>query len=145
MGTRAYVARQGWKDTPISLEEWSKAVHQSDDLEMRQSPDGEWTALLRGSSRRRLTWHDGYLAAHHTNARMAAAIFDLADRLHADVYSEHRRRFDSLADWQRRVGSVVVQRRSDSTASPVLASTSSAGWFAWIAVAVGFAMLMLAN
>jgi hypothetical protein len=143
MGTRAFVARHGWKNTPIGLDEWAAAVAQSDDLELHQAPDGELTALLRGSRRRRLTWHDGYLAAHHTDARLAAAVFALADRLHADVYSEHRHRYASFADWQRRAGTPAPEQRLGPM-SPVLAS-NSAGWVAWLAVAVGFAVLVMAN
>jgi hypothetical protein len=144
MGTRAFVARHGWKDTPIGLEEWAEAVLQSADLELHHSPDGELTALLRGSRRRRLTWHDGYLASHHTDARMAAAVFALADRLHADVYSEHRHRYASFADWQRRAGLAPVPAPRVGLMSPMLAS-NSAGWVAWVAVAVGFAVLVMAN
>jgi hypothetical protein len=143
MGTRAFVARHGWKHTPIGLDEWAAAVAQSVDLELHQSPDGELTALLRGSRRRRLTWHDGYLAAHHTDARLAAAVFALADRLHADVYSEHRHRYASFAEWQLRTGAQAAPQQLGSM-SPVLAS-NSASWVAWVAVAVGFAVLVMAN
>ena len=143
MGTRAFVARHGWKHTPIGLDEWAAAVTQSDDLELHQSPDGELTALLRGSRRRRLTWHDGYLASHHTDARMAAAVFALAQRLQADVYSEHRHRYASFAEWQRRAGGQASHERERAIA-PLLAS-NSASWLAWLAVAVGFAVLVMAN
>lgn len=144
MGKRAFVARQGWKNTPIGLEEWAEAVLQSTDLELRQAPDGEFTAVLRGSTRRRLTWHDGYLASHHTDARMAAAVFRLAEHLHADVYSEHRHRYASLNEWRRRSG---LPEHDDSpilSISPALAA-SSAGWVAWLALAVGFAFLLMSN
>ena len=144
MGTRAFVARHGWKDTPIGLDEWADAVGRSEDLELHHSPDGELTALLRGSRRRRLTWHDGYLASHHTDARMAAAVFALANRLHADVYSERRHRYADFTDWQRHAGLVPAQRQRVGPVAPTLAS-NSAGWVAWLAVAVGFAVLVMAN
>jgi hypothetical protein len=144
MGTRAFVARHGWKDTPIRLEEWAEAVQQSADLELHQSPDGELTALLRGSRRRRVTWHDGYLASHHTDARLAVAVFALAERLHADVYSERRYRYASLAEWQQRAAVPTAHRDNVLSFSPTLAS-NSAGWVAWVAVAVGFAFLVMAN
>ncbi len=75
---------------------------------------------------------------------MAAAVFALADRLHADVYSEHRHRFTDFTDWQRRVGTAPAQRQRLGAVVPVLAS-NSAGWVAWVAVAVGFAVLVMAN
>ena len=129
MGTRAFVARHGWKHTPIGLDEWVEAVGQSTDLELHHSPDGELTALLRGSRRRRLTWHDGYLASHHTNERMAAAVFALADRLHADVYNVHRYRYASLADWQLRAG-LPVERAHTLGPAPAVMPNNSASWFA---------------
>lgn len=143
MGTRAFVARHGWKDTPIALDEWAEAVHQSTDLELHQSPDGELTALLRGSRRRRVTWHDGYLAAHHTDERMAAAVFALAERLHANVYSERRQRYASLAEWQRHVGRPPAQQGVRMLSMSPTLPTSSAGWVAWLAVAVGFVFLVM--
>jgi hypothetical protein len=144
MGSRAFVARQGWKDTPIGRDEWAEAVHQSTDLVLHQSPDGDLTALLRGSRRRRVTWHDGYLASHHTDARLAVAVFALAERLNAGVYSEHRRHYASLAEWQLNAGTPAVQRDRVRPFSPALAA-NSAGWVAWVAVAVGFAFLVMAN
>jgi hypothetical protein len=144
MGTRAFVARHGWKDTPIGRDEWAEAVRQSADLEPHQSPDGELTALLRGSRRRRVTWHDGYLASHHTDARLAVAVFALAERLNADVYSEQRHRYASLAEWQLRAGPPAAQRDRPRAFAPALAA-NSAGWVAWVAVAVGFAFLVMAN
>jgi hypothetical protein len=145
MGTRAFVARPGWRDTPIGQEEWAEAVQDSTDLEMHRWPDGELTALLRGSRRRRVTWHDGYLAAHHTDARMAAAVFALAERLQADVYSEHRQRFASLADWHQRVGPADRHRTGRVLAVSPAPGTNSAAWLAWVAVAVGLAFLMIAD
>jgi hypothetical protein len=110
MERRAFVARHGWKDTPIGRDEWAEAVRQSADLEAHQTPDGELTALLRGSRRRRVTWHGGYLASHHTDARLAVAVFALAERLNADVYSEQRHRYASLAEWQLRAVATAAQR-----------------------------------
>ena len=145
MGTRAFVARAGWRDTPIGHEEWAEAVRQSTDLEMHRLPDGELTALLRGSRRRRVTWHDGYLASHHTDARMAMAVFALAERLQADVYSERRHRYASLEEWHQRVGPAAGHRAERALSmSPALA-TNSAAWLAWVAVAAGFAFLMMAD
>ena len=145
MGTRAFVARRGWKDTPIALDEWAQAVLESPDLELHQGPDGELTALLRGSRRRRLTWHDGYLAVHHTNHRMATAVFALAERLGAGVYSERRHRYADLAEWERRVGGAASSRSERGPAiSPALAA-SSAGWAAWLAVALGLALFVMSD
>lgn len=143
MGTRAFVARHGWKQTPIGLDEWAAAVAQSADLELHQASDGELTALLRGSRRRRLTWHDGYLASHHTDARMAAAVFALADRLQAGVYSEHRHRYASLSEWQQHAGAAPA--RQHPVAMPPVLASNSASWVAWAAVAVGFAVLAMSN
>jgi hypothetical protein len=145
MGTRAFVARPGWRDTPIGQEEWAEAVQQSTDLEMHRWPDGELTALLRGSRRRRVTWHDGYLAAHHADARLAAAVFALAERLQADVYSEQRHRFASLAEWHQRVGPAAGHRTDRVLAMAPALATNSAAWLAWVAVAVGVAFLMMAD
>jgi hypothetical protein len=145
MGTRAFVARSGWRDTPISLDELARAVAESSDFELHRGTDGDLRALLRGSTRRRLTWHEGYLAAHHTNARMAAAVFDLAARLGAEVYSDRRQRYADLADWARRTGEAAPgeERRAPSMQS-ALTNGRPEGWL-WLAMVIGLAVVLAAE
>jgi hypothetical protein len=103
MGLRAYVARSGWRETPITADEWHDAVATLPELEVHQvHGGGAVRAMLRGSQRRGLTWHDGYISANHVNARLAASMFVLADRLGAQVYSAHRRPYLDVADWEQR-------------------------------------------
>jgi hypothetical protein len=145
MGTRAFVARSGWRKTPISLDELAQAVAESPDLELRQGIDGDLRALLRGSSRRRLTWHEGYLAAHHTNPRMAAAVFDLAERLGAEVYSERRHRYADLADWARRTGEALPSGRERRGASMQAALAGRPQGWLWLAMVIGLVAVLAAE
>lgn len=103
MGLRAYLARSGWRETPITADEWHDAVVTLPELEVHHvQGGGPVRAMLRGSQRRGLSWHDGYISAHHANARLVAAMFVLADRLGAQVYSAHRRPYLDVADWEQR-------------------------------------------
>ncbi|MBI5258280.1 MAG: hypothetical protein HY855_17375 [Burkholderiales bacterium] len=108
MGLRAFVARSGWEKNPISAEEWWDAVATMPELSVHLGREGEPAfALLRGSQRRRVSWRQGFLCGDHVDRRLITVLFLLADRLGAQVFSEHRRVYRDLADWERR-----VQRRS---------------------------------
>ncbi|NRF70849.1 hypothetical protein HLB44_27975 [Aquincola sp. S2] len=103
MGLRVYVARSGWRETPITADEWHDAVVTLPELEVHHvHGGGPVRAMLRGSQRRGLAWNDGYISAHHANARLVAVLFVLADRLGARVYSAHRRPYLDVADWEQR-------------------------------------------
>lgn len=104
MGLRAFVARSGWNKTPISDEEWREAASTLPELSVHRGPEGGPVyALLRGSQRRRITLHHGFLCGEHVDRRLVAVLFVLADRLGAQVFSEHRRVYRDQADWEQRV------------------------------------------
>lgn len=153
MAFRAYVARSGWRETPITPAEWRAAASSLPELEVHASYHDEAVcAVLRGSQRRRLSWNDGYISAHHTNERLVAVLFVLAERLGAHVYSEHRRPYLDLADWQerqqrqqRRKRPYEPRARSYGHHHVARARTSSADWlpFAFMVALAAFALWAL--
>lgn len=134
MGHRAFIARSGWSKSPISADEWQEAVATLPELELYRSPSGAARALLRGSRRRGVVLQQGYLCGEHVDGRLIAVMFVLADRLGAQVYSEHRRVYRDVADWQERTQRRGNRRRIDvrqngASAAPTAApSAMAAGW-----------------
>lgn len=134
MGVRAFVARKGWQLTPISAEEWLEAASTLPDLDLhRGAGPASARALLRGSRRRGVVWHNGYLSAEHVNERLAGVLFVLADRLNARVYSERRRAYADVADWVERVhGRRRPGRRASAPAVVLPGAAGSGGGGAWV-------------
>lgn len=148
MGARAFLARSGWRETPITAEEWKVAASGVPELVLHHDADSPAVkAVLRGSHRRRLTWHDGYVAAHHANPALVAALFVLADRLGAQVYSEQRRRYADVADWER--SNPPLQRtrsRVPVTASAALpAAAANTAWVPWLAFLIALGVVAAWN
>lgn len=124
MGHRAFIARSGWSKTPISAEEWQEAVATLPEFELFRGSAGAVRAMLRGSRQRGLELQQGYLCGEHVDARLIAAMFVLADRLGARVYSEHRRVYRDVADWQRRTERHGRRRRTGSGASDLASAAA---------------------
>lgn len=103
MGVRAFVARSGWSKTPISAQEWWEAASTLPELDVHAIPgDGPVRAMLRGSRRRGLVLQQGYVCGEQVDRRLVAVMFVLADRLGAQVFSEHRNVYRDVADWDAR-------------------------------------------
>ena len=148
MGSRAYLARSGWRETAISPEEWRTAASSIPELEVHASyRDDAVFAVLRGSQRRRLNWHDGYISAHHPDPRLIGILFALAERLGAQVYSEHRRPYLDVADWrqrqQRRQRTYQPHERGYGTHHAARPAMGRADWLPFAAFMVALAFLAL--
>jgi hypothetical protein len=103
MAFRAFVARSGWNKTPISAQEWREAAAALPELELHAGLGGEPVrAMLRGSRRRGVILQQGYLCGEHVDSRLVSVMFALAELLGAQVFSEARRPYSDLSDWQMR-------------------------------------------
>lgn len=105
MSVRAFVARDGWTKSPISAQEWCEAARAVPELQVQAQAGAEdvpVVARLRSNPRQRVSWVQGYLYGEHVDHRLVAVMFNLADRLGAQVYSEHRHIYHDVDDWDRR-------------------------------------------
>lgn len=141
MGHRAFIARSGWSKTPISADEWQEAVATLPELEVFHGASGAVRAMLRGSRHRGVVLQQGYLCGEHVDSRLIAVMFVLADRLGAQVYSERRRIYRDVADWQQRTQRRGSRRRVDTRPR----GASAAQVTARSAVAAGWAPFLLAG
>lgn len=127
MGLRAFVARSGWNKTPISGQEWHEAASTLPELDLHGGHGEEPVrAMLRGSRHRGLSLQHGYLCGDHVDRRLIAVMFVLADRLGAQVYSEHRRVYRDMVDWEERTRHRSSRRSSHRQSASVADDTRSA-------------------
>lgn len=105
MSYHVFIAREGWKDTPIGPEEWRVACAAMPQLEIKKvgRPDAGLMAVwLRGQKRQRLRLKEGYIDAQDPSEDLVSVMFAIAERLDAGVYSIRAKRYASVADWRRR-------------------------------------------
>jgi len=111
MSYHVYIARSGWRDTPISPEEWSQAVSEESALEARPTPRGDHLMVhLEEKPRKWLNLTQGYVHAQDPGEELVAVMFQLASRLDARVYSERAKPYESVADWRNRTKRYRVRR-----------------------------------
>ncbi|HSV50629.1 MAG TPA: hypothetical protein VLJ57_00830 [Burkholderiaceae bacterium] len=146
MSFHIYVARDGFKSNPISAADWVDAARQCPTLDVRDevSRSGTRISLAKLKSHRRqhlsLDPH-GLIHAQDPNQELVKVMFELAGLLNAGVYSEKRKRFQSVDDWRDRTNSYRVQRDRQLTEArkrrrrrvamyiAILASSAIFGWF----------------
>lgn len=105
MSYHVFIAREGWKDTPISPEEWRVACAATPQLETKRvgRPDeGRVLAWLRGEKRQWLSLKEGFVHAQDPTEDLVSVMFAIAETLDAGVYSIRAKRYASVADWRRR-------------------------------------------
>jgi hypothetical protein len=117
MSLHVYVARSGWKDTPILEQEWIDAIARCPELEARPVENRKRSypplAVLRGQPRQRLELMDGFIHAQRPEEPLVAVLFALAEILDARVYSERGKPYASVEDWERKTRSYRRRREHD--------------------------------
>src|SRR5512146_632054 len=103
MSFHVYIARSGFENTPIDEAEWLAAARQCSDLlvtEERDSTGGfEHSVHLPENKRKSLSRTAfGLICARDPNRELIVAMFQLAERLNAGVYSEHMKPYVSVQD-----------------------------------------------
>lgn len=116
MSFHVYVARGGFKSTPISAAEWIAAARQCAGLDLpeelnQQGVVHSLVARLRSQPRQCLSLDPhGLIHAQDPSETLVELMFELAERLQAGVYSEKLKRYQSVGDWREKTRSYRVQR-----------------------------------
>jgi hypothetical protein len=116
MSFHVYVAREGFKSTPISPAEWMAAAGQCAGLDLPEVPDRPGggritTARLRCQRGECLSLDPhGLIHAQDPSEALVELMFELAERLQAGVYSEKLKRYQSVDDWRDKTRSYRIQR-----------------------------------
>ena len=107
MSRHVYIAFDRFKDSPISAAAWMAALAQYPALQRPPgrgrgaSPAG--VVALTADPRQKLSLSVyGLGEAHDPSRAMVEAMFEVASKLGAGVYSERCKRYASLEDWERR-------------------------------------------
>jgi hypothetical protein len=114
MSYHVYVARPGFEKSPISGDEWLAAASTCPLLRVVTTTNRKGKvhhSVRLSSDASRHIWHlpIGVIDAQAPNAQVIEALFAVASNLQADVYSEKRRRFVSVRDWEDRTRSYHAQ------------------------------------
>jgi hypothetical protein len=115
MSFHIYVARKGFKSSPISTADWIDVARQCPKLELADEFNRSGVrisvAKLRSNRRQRLSLDpNGLIHAQDPSQELVEAMFELARLLNAGVYSEKLKRFQSVGDWRDRTNSYRMQR-----------------------------------
>lgn len=103
MSYHVYLARAGWKTTSITLGKWRSAATAVPALDVSvREPDGGLLVHLAGQRRQWLAWQDGVVFAQNPDEQLVGAMFLLAERLGAQVYSERQVPYRDVDDLRRR-------------------------------------------
>jgi hypothetical protein len=106
MSFHVYVSRPGFKDEPISGEEWLAAARNCARLSVVERLNrrgiSHHQVMLAGT--RKFLWLTPYGLIHAQDPPedLVEVMFELAATLGAGVYSERLKRYDSVADWRKR-------------------------------------------
>lgn len=145
MSFHVYVARDGFKSSPISVADWVDAARQCSKLVL---PDGFnqsgvriSVAMLKSNRRQCLSLDPhGLIHAQDPSQELVEVMFELAALLNAGVYSEKLKRFQSVGDWRERTNSYRMQRGRQLAAArkhkrrrlaiyiAIIASSAVLGW-----------------
>lgn len=115
MSFHIYVARDGFKSSPISTAAWIDAARQCPKLdlpdEFNRSGVRISVAKLKSNRRQRLSLDPyGLIHAQDPTQELVEVMFEVAELLNAGVYSEKLKRFQSVDDWRDRTNSYRMQR-----------------------------------
>lgn len=144
MSKHVYIAYDRFKDSPIPAAAWIAAVSQCPAL--RRPPGGGRDAsppevvALAADPRQRLRLDVYGLGTVQDPSRaMVEAMFEVATRLGAGVYSERCRRYASPDDWERR----TRKYREAEAARKARLRRDSGRRLAWILATPVLAMLLV--
>lgn len=107
MSYQVYIAREGFRHSPIAPDEWLAAARQCDELAVddQQNEHGLriLTIHLQADKRAQLNLRSyGMVEAQDPSRDLILVMFKLATLLGAAVYSERLRKYRSIEDWERR-------------------------------------------
>jgi len=107
MSYHVYLARRGFKETPIPPEAWFAAARACPELTVDERPNRHGRLVRRvwlGKEQRAwlsLNPH-GVVEAQDPSPELIAVMLKLAGPLDAAVYSEKLKQYESVEDWEKR-------------------------------------------
>lgn len=111
MSFHVYIARPGFKDSPLDREQWRAAARSRAELVALGPPEAACFALASDSAQRLALDPHGLVHAQNPSSELIEVMFGLAEVLEAGVYSEKLRRYDSAQDWAERTRSYRAQQQ----------------------------------
>jgi hypothetical protein len=106
MSHHVYIAREGFKDNPIGIDEWERAVQACQELRVEATGRGRFRHLLAKLPGDPRVWLSrtpyGLIQTQNPNIEMIRVMFRLASELGAAVYSDRLDRYGSVEDWEQR-------------------------------------------
>lgn len=109
MSYYVHIAREGFKETPIPLDDWLAAARQCDELAVEENRNrhGEikgYSVYLKGNKRAKLLRHPsaGVITAQDPSKELIIVMFKLAGILNVGVYSDRLKKYESVDDWEKR-------------------------------------------
>ena len=120
MSYHVYISFPGFKEEPISIESWSKAIADTlaHDNRLEVFDECELGLRFRDDKHRWLTRTVyGLGHAQDPDKALVEVMFDVADRLGACVYSERLKAYVSLADWESRTAKYRARRNERRAAA----------------------------
>jgi len=115
MSYHVYIARAGFKETPISMEDWLAAARNCDELVVERGKNRKsehhlvWLRDRRRARSSRSPY--GLVFAQDPDKALVAVMFRLAQLLDAGVYSETLERYASVEDWDQRTAEERLHRQ----------------------------------
>ena len=111
MSFHVYIARPGFKDSPLAREQWLAAARGRPELAALGQPEAACFALASDSAQRLALDPHGLVHAQNPSRELVVVMFELAEVLGAGVYSEKLRRYSSPQDWEERTRSYRAQHQ----------------------------------
>lgn len=139
MSYHVYLSREGFKQNPIGEGEWLTAARQCEELVVDEQPgrlgNPQHFVHLRGNARQWLHRNPlGIIESQDPAQEMVAVMFRLADLLDAGVYSERLKRYQTVADWEKRT---KAYRQSRDARRQLHRAAQRKRWIFWAAVLIG--------
>lgn len=109
MSQHIYIAKNGFKDNPISLDAWVEAARHCDELLIEEQKNRLWPGYRIVMKANTDAYLDrtpyGLIHAQDPSKEQVAVMFKLAGLLGAEVYSEDLERYLSVEDWEQKTQS----------------------------------------
>lgn len=106
MSYHVYISKEGFKDNPISIDEWLVAARQCNELAVEEQENRRqryYDVTLKGNKRSRFERTPyGLIHVQAPSEEQIVVMFKLANLLGAGVYSEELHRYMSVEDWEER-------------------------------------------
>lgn len=139
MSYHIYVSKEGFKDTPITNEQWVAAAAKCEELyveERKMRSRKHLFVSLKTDKQQHisLTPH-GLVHAQDPSKDLVSVMFKLATLLDAKVYSEELAPYKSIEDWENKTEKFRTELRNRRRENKIASYKRKFLWFIWIIIA----------